>query len=113
MIACFAVGNSDDKLPQDEWSQYLTDVQLLVDRVSGMTTGVQVQFAGYSAPTAPWQNALWAVQLPTDTDRARARLVLRGELRKLAVRYGQDSIAWWDSERTEFLGPAEVPQVQW
>ncbi len=101
MIATFAIGNSDDKLGQAAWSAFVARVYAAADRAAA--DGGQIQFAGYSAPGAPWQNAMWAVSLPDDP---AVRANLRAALRLLAATYGQDSIAWWESGHVEMLEPA-------
>lgn len=102
MIVTFAIGNSDDKLTQQEWAAFLGEVHTLAAQVVHTHVGVVVQFMGYSAPGAPWQNALWAIELPDDPDPREA---LRGRLKVLAGRYRQDAVAWWESGRTEMLTP--------
>lgn len=101
MIITFAIGNTDDKLPQREWSSFVGQVHSLVDLVVHAHDGA-VQFMGYSAPGAPWQNALWAIEMPDDPD---AREALRARLRVLAGRYRQDAVAWWEAGHTEMLTP--------
>lgn len=104
MIVCFAVGNSDDKLSQNRWSAFVGDAHRMV--AEAVTVGAQVHFAGFSAPDAPWQNALWAIEVPADAPWLIGQL--RSVLADLAGRYGQDSIAWWAAEKTEFIPPAVV-----
>lgn len=101
VIATFAIGNSDDKLPQAAWSGFVGGVHVAVDQA--VLHGARIQFAGYSAPWAPWQNALWAVELPDHDPGVRERL--RNDLRSLAFTYRQDSIAWWETGHTEMLEP--------
>lgn len=103
MIVTFAIGNSDGRLPQAGWSAFVADVAQLVADVTADQAG-QVQFSGFSAPSAPWQNALWAVELGPDA--ARLREMLRSRLAVLAHRYRQDSIAWWQQDDGAELIPA-------
>lgn len=107
MIASFAIGNSDDKLTQGAWSAFVGDVHAAVDRA--VLAGAHIHFAGYSAPGAPWQNALWALELP-DADLAVAG-ALRTRLQELCRTYRQDSIAWWETPWAEMLEPA-APAVR-
>lgn len=102
MMATFAIGNSDDKLPQAGWAAFLVEVHTAVDQV--VLDGGHVHFAGYSAPGAPWQNALWAIELPEGLPEVGA--ALSGRLRELAGMYRQDSIAWWVADDVAFLEPA-------
>lgn len=92
------IGNSDDKLSQEQWAEFCAAVHLAV---TGMLAhGAVVHFHGYSIPSAPWQNAMWAVELPDDPDVVDA---LRVRLAGLAWAYNQDSIAWGRVENVEFL----------
>jgi hypothetical protein len=101
-LVTFAIGNSDDKLSQAVWSNFVHEVIAVVDLVT--LNGARVQFAGYSPPGAPWQNALWAIEIPpTDPDLEQ---VLRARLSGLVGPYRQDSIAWWVTDQVEFLEPA-------
>ena len=100
--AYFTIGNSDDKLTQFRWSAFVTRVHLAVDRA--VSHGAVTEFCGYSAPAAPWQNAIWCVRLPDDGVRAR----LRVDLQKLAAAYEQDSIAWAEADTVEML-TADTP----
>lgn len=110
MIVCFAIGNSDDKLSQVGWAAFVVEVHALVDHVVTMPgtfrDATRVQFAGYSPPGAPWQNALWAIEL--DVHAQHQREVLRSQLASLAGRYQQDSIAWWEASDAEMLRPPAV-----
>lgn len=103
-LVCFAIGNTDDKLGQASWSAFLSEVHAAVDMAT--VDGAHIQFAGYSAPGAPWQNALWAIEIPTGEEGPGIEATLRVALTGLAGRYRQDSIAWWTTEKVEFLEPA-------
>jgi hypothetical protein len=87
------IGNSDDKLAQEDWSRYVTEVQLLIDRAAG-----NIYSTCFSLPSAPWQNAVWHFKL------SRERIVpqFKDELTRIGKRYFQESIAFTNGE-TEFL----------
>jgi hypothetical protein len=102
VIATFAIGNSDDKFSQGEWSRFVRGVHIAADHA--VLAGARIHFAGHSAPWEPWQNALWAIELP-DHDPG-VRQALRHNLRTLADTYRQDSVAWWESNHVEMLEPA-------
>lgn len=106
MIVTFAIGNSDDKLSQADWSGLLGDVHTAADQA--VIDGAHVHFMGYSAPGAPWQNALWAIDLGVHAEVVRG--ALRVQLAELAGRYRQDSIAWWEAGHAEMIPPAVVPR---
>ncbi len=98
-VCYFTISNSDDKLTQAGWSAFVADVRAAVDLA--VRAGGQLEFAGFSAPDAPWQNALWCVRLPN----AGTREVLRARLERLCETYVQDSIAWAQVDQVEFLTP--------
>jgi hypothetical protein len=105
ITAYITIGNSDDKLSQADWSAFCADVYSTIDRT--VRFGGDLQFAGYSAPAAPWQNAQWCVQVPDDATRS----TLRTQLRELCRRYRQESIAWAQVEQVEMLGPVTLSAV--
>lgn len=87
-----AIGNSDDKLSQHRWSQYIRELIELVRGFADATYGVW-----YSAPDAMFQNFRIAAEVPSVmTDDLRLSL---SNLRKA---FEQDSIAFNVSE-TEFV----------
>ena len=94
MIAYVSIGNSDDKLTQQEWSEYSHAVDGLL-RMHGKLHG-----AWFSLPDSGYQNACWCVEFSEfgqGTD-------FRADLKDLARFYGQDSIAFAPVITTEFLG---------
>lgn len=92
-----SIGNSDDKLTQAEWAEFVADVDRLM---TGMPhADAQVHGRWLSEPSSQWQNACWCVELRTPEALSLARAALR-----MAVRdYRQDSIAVAYVHRTEFL----------
>jgi len=86
------IGNSDDKLKQSEWSQFVHQVRECVH-----TYAHCVHFDGAANLDAPQQNACWVADLD-DSNRDP----LRDSLRTLRQRYRQDSIAFTLGS-TEFL----------
>lgn len=75
------IGNTDNKLTQQEWSEFCASVENVA------TAYGPVQFSGYSTGSAPWQNACWVIV----TDGLEVGLKTR--LSMLARYYRQDSIA--------------------
>jgi hypothetical protein len=104
VIVSFAIGNSDDKLSQARWAAFVAHAHMAVDGC--MQDGDRIHFAGYSAPAAPWQNAVWVIQLGPLAEVSRG--ALRANLAELAGQYGQDSIAWWEAAGAEMIPPAQV-----
>lgn len=88
-----SIGNSDDKLSQREWSQFVNEFVAQVQRHAGTVFGVW-----YSLPDSPYQNACVCFQV--DSDGAHGLQLILGELR---ARYLQDSVAWAEVAETEFV----------
>ncbi len=78
------IGNSDDKLTQREWSDYVTDVQFAIQNHGG-----DVHFSGGSPTDEVWQNFCFVcnVSRPRDVDG------LKQALRAVRLRFRQDSAA--------------------
>lgn len=80
--AMILIGNSDDKLAQTSWSQFIADVERLM-----YTVTEKRHFSGFSDARAPWQNACWVFDLQVN------EVDLGESLAKIARNYKQDSIA--------------------
>jgi hypothetical protein len=94
------IGNSDDKLSQSQWSSFIA----AVDRAFEMAAryeGSTVHGRWYSLATVPWQNACWCIEFGEGIDEIVEQY--RAELRRLAGYFSQDSIAWAEVSKTEFL----------
>lgn len=89
MTTYITIGNTDNKLTQQEWSSFITDVVMLV-----LEHTSEVHFAGFSHPSAPYQNACWCVDFADAAHRDNAW----SSLAMLKTRYRQDSIAWADAQ---------------
>lgn len=93
-----SIGNSDDKLTQARWSEFHAS---FASEVRDYATAVHG--AWLSAPDAPWQNACMCFEVdPADVAD------LKHALATLAAEFGQESIAWAEVSRTEFIGPEEA-----
>lgn len=88
-----SIGNSDDKLSQRDWAAFIREVTSLVEG-----TADQVYGWWYSTSDMPWQNAVVAFLL-----NAGKRDQLRAEVSRLREKYRQDSIAWAEAPRTDFI----------
>lgn len=77
------IGNSDNKLTQEQWSFYVNDVRDLVRRHAQ-----EIHFIGGSPFDAIWQNAAFVLVAPT----VMAENLVRS-LQPLLRKYGQQSIA--------------------
>lgn len=93
-IVYISIGNSDDKLTQKEWSNYWGEVSILLKPSD--TIGVHGVWLSPSA--SPFQNACFCIEI-NDSFKAK----IRGNLRYVARKFGQDSIAWAEVKETEFL----------
>lgn len=88
-----SIGNSDNKLGQAEWSEYVADFRLAMERYADQILG-----EWYSLPDSAYQNACMAVEvLPDDVDALMERLT---DVRET---YGQASVAWAVAPKTEFI----------
>jgi hypothetical protein len=101
MIVYISIGNSDDKLAQAEWVMFQRDVRFAIvnAQVVAAVHGDWVSHAG-----DPYQNACWCIELRDSWTASREGL--RDDLRDLARRYRQDSIAWAEAPVTELLSKA-------
>ncbi len=94
-----SIGNSDDKLSQSAWSGFHEEVEEVIQRAASAVHGSWV-----SPSTSQWQNACWCFEVTADPDLDICkRRWLRNRLENLAKAYGQDSIAWAETPKTEFL----------
>ena len=50
--ATIQIGNTDNKLTQQEWSQF-------VEEMNKDISMLEIHFSGFSLPDKPWQNACW------------------------------------------------------
>jgi hypothetical protein len=89
------IGNSDDKLTQKEWCNFILEVVGAVSRISPA-----VHFQGGSMPVSVWQNFCIVAE-------SQSLDGLRGELCRLATKYRQESIALLVGD-TEFVRPEGV-----
>lgn len=93
VIVYVSIGNSDDKLTQAEWSNFV--LQMSTEVVSHAST---VHGAWFSLPTVRWQNACWCLEFTSEA----AMMTARENTAILRKSYRQDSVAWAVAT-TEFL----------
>lgn len=81
--ATVQIGNSDNKLTQQEWSEYWASVD-------GELSDLEVEphFSAGSHSWAPWQNYCWVVAIEESNVP-----VLINRLRSVRERFKQDSVA--------------------
>lgn len=87
------IGNSDDKLTQKTWSEFVARVNAEIKA----TQGVQLHFFANSYGAEIWQNSAWVFNIGE-----KEILDLQFRLEDLAKTYSQDSIAWTEGT-TEFI----------
>lgn len=93
MTVYLSIGNSDDKLTQKEWAQFVTRI-----RADVISTASQVHGAWFSGADSMWQNACWCLEFSTEPEMKAARETVRAIRRQ----YRQESAAWAVAE-TEFI----------
>ena len=83
MIAVLQIGNSDNKLTQNEWSHFVHGIQQCVAEC-----GIEIHFFGTSQGDAPWQNACWVCSvIEPDIDK------FQEEVTRIRKSFRQDSVA--------------------
>jgi hypothetical protein len=93
ITAYVSIGNSDDKLTQARWSQFVSDTSVAVRDYA-----MAVHGAWLSEPASMFQNACWCLEVE-DEDLADFKVALSDTARF----YEQDWIALAIVDRTEFL----------
>lgn len=86
-----SIGNTDDKLTQSKWAEFVGDF-----RKGMLALADQVYGVWLAEPSSPYQNACIAIE----TDVV---LTLKAMLAAMARDYGQDSIAVATVTSTEFV----------
>jgi hypothetical protein len=94
MIVYLSIGNSDDKLPQAQWSEFVHEIRTWVAERATTVHGMW-----FSANADAWQNACWCLEFDDDTENYQ---LAREAAIKIRAHYRQDSIAWAIAE-TEFI----------
>jgi hypothetical protein len=89
---CIQIGNSDDKLTQAKWSDFVAMVGNAI-----LSHDAKVHFFGGAPTWERWQNVCWVIDCP-DSKVSLLRATLLG-IRKV---YLQESIGYLEGE-TEFL----------
>ena len=95
------IGNSDDKLTQKQWAQFVNTVESATEK-----WGLQTHFFSASSGHKPWQNACWVLEISPELFQ-----MLLVELSEIAKNFRQDSIAVTTGE-TIFVKPNGSPTRQ-
>lgn len=88
-----SIGNSDDKLSQTRWANFAEE---FVDAIT--QAAEQIYGVWYSEPSSPYQNACVAFAVGSFVAED-----LRATLARLRREYDQDSVAWAEVPKTEFI----------
>lgn len=87
------IGNSDDKLTQREWANFVGEIAAII---AGYEPHVQTHFHATSANDMPWQNACWVIGCPDELRLAIIHLVkeCRGKFRQdsAAITIGETAL---------------------
>lgn len=94
-----AIGNSDNRLTQQEWAAFWHEFHTEINYYAGMD-GIQVHGTWVSDAVGPYQNAAWSLSWPDD--RVHLARQLKNDLREILAKYRQDSMAW-TTGRTELV----------
>jgi hypothetical protein len=82
MYVTVSIGNTDNKLTQQEWNNFVTEIQdviMLLDEL-------QIRFFGGASNWEPWQNVAWILEgSASDIEH------LHDAVKSIRRRYDQDS----------------------
>lgn len=78
------IENTDNKLPQTEWAKFIAHMTRRIEKFA-----YRMEFTGFSAPDAAWQNACWVAGI-LDIDTPAFKQMLA----EASLLYKQDSIAF-------------------
>lgn len=98
-----AIGNSDGRLSQAEWSAFYEDTDALV-RHFGQFAGITIHGRWVSPSTDRWQNAGWSLAA-ADAALPQTR-ELQWELQRVLAMFDQQSLAWTVGQ-TRLLPPTD------
>lgn len=93
MIVYLSIGNSDDKLPQQDWASYQARFLNEVRQI-----GVRVHGVWYSSPAGSYQNMCICAEVRDDVAAG-----LRAALTQARKEFGQDAVAWAQAPVTEMI----------
>lgn len=82
------IGNSDDKLTQKEWAQFVDAVHMSISNRCE-----EMHFSGGSSNNAIWQNFAWVF-----TCQEKHIDTLKSRISAVGGTFKQDSVAWTEGE---------------
>ncbi len=80
---CVMIGNTDNRLSQNEWAHFVVYTKRAIDRFVS-----EVRFSGGPETSAPWQNYCWVCDV--EIAKIPDLIVALSQVRKS---YRQDSVA--------------------
>lgn len=94
------IGNSDNKLTQEEWSKFVEDVNFIIH-----CRAAKLHFFGGSENWKKWQNVAWIFEIEEKIEEETLYLdkenqnlseldILKRDIIFLRSRFEQDSVAW-------------------
>jgi hypothetical protein len=96
MTVTIQIGNSDNKLTQAEWSDFVKLVGDYIERYVE-DRAAEIHFFASSAGHDPWQNAAWIVAITDEHEPS-----LRADISTARRKFRQDSAAW-TTGKTSFV----------
>lgn len=87
-----SIGNSDNKLTQEEWAAFVKEIQSTIDDFA-----TAIYFFGGPANWEPFQNVSWVFELGPFNVSA-----MKDRVSRIRKKYRQDSLAWVEGV-TEFV----------
>ena len=82
IYAAVSIGNTDNKLSQQEWNLFVTQVNDVLKHYG------KIHFFGGASNWEPWQNVAWIVEVAYAADVSNFSVALEA----LRVKYNQDAI---------------------
>jgi hypothetical protein len=92
--AVIQIGNSDDKLSQHGWSEFVDSVNTAIS-----DHYAKIYFASGSQSDSPWQNYCYVIEI--DSSRIYS---MKCNLSEIARNFNQESIAWMEGYNEMILG---------
>jgi hypothetical protein len=94
------IGNSDNKLTQQEWAAYVNDIQTYLKSIPTL----QLHFEGFSPSQSQYQNACWVGEVKGSyaPDLGDLKNILnKYRQESIALLYGRTSFIWGNSNHTD------------
>ena len=82
------IGNSDDKLTQVKWAEFVENILYWIKKFCS-----EIHFSGGSPTNTPWQN--YCILFSIEDDKV---VWIKDNLIELRKKYNQDSIAWIEGD---------------